>query len=129
MAERERHFRQAFNFSGCLLQRSWRVLGEMRDEPRAIRVELTRRRIEFALFHAGYTFLYKRTNRRCHCVRSGIAKLGDLMMRETAVFVPKNRHPLANNWIMMTIALVLNVTLVFCRKFTMIHGRSLRYME
>jgi hypothetical protein len=42
------------------------------------------------------------------------------------VFMPKDGHPLSDNRIRVMIAPISNLTLIFCRKLAMIHGRLIR---
>ena len=96
--------------------------GELGNQLGAIRVNLARGRMKDAVLNPGETFFSIGPQGGGHGVGSGVTQFGNLAMGYTTVFMPKDRHPLADDGVGMMIALMANLVLVFYRKLAVIQG-------
>ena len=112
LRDRERQVGQSFNSGGRCFQGAWRVCREMRDEARAMRIQLTGGVMELAFLKTRQALFSIGANRRGDGIGGGITELRNLIMPQAMMFMPEDRHALAHDRIGMSVAREPNRTLL-----------------
>ena len=114
LRDRERQIGQSFNSGGRCFQGAWRMCREMRDEQRAMRIQLTGWVMKLAFLKTRQAFFHIGANRRGDGIGGGITELRYLIMPQAMMFMPEDRHALAHDRIGMSVAREPNLTLLVC---------------
>ena len=81
LRDRERQIGQSFNSGGRCFQSAGRMCREMRNEARAMRIQLTGWVMKLAFLKTRQAFFHIGANRRGDGIGRGITKFGNLSMR------------------------------------------------
>ena len=81
MSDRQRQVGQPFNIGGGFFQGAWRMLRELRDKARAMRIQLTGETMALAFLKTRQALFQIGSNRGGDGVRGGITKFSNLIMR------------------------------------------------
>ena len=81
LRDRERQVGQSFNSGGRCFQSAGRMCREMRNEARAMRIQLTGWVMKLACLKTREAFFHRGANRRGDGIGGGITEFGNLSMR------------------------------------------------